>query len=242
MGDYIVTNKGLVSTDELMHYAKGSEGKNHKYYKREWKNGGWQYYYSKDQYTADKVIQMVGAEDEQKRLQKDAQDARYYANQMVKVGNSKRSDQVYALSKDGRYWSKGSRNNKDRNSDRKEALLWKKDADELARKAEKAGKQREHAARDIARVETDSKSYKLGLKVRAKKAKAAYYKNKAAAWLKKTTKSSIKSVSKYVSKGKSLLSKYINTQTSSGKKGNTLYLNNGKTKVTFSDVTLSDPR
>lgn len=30
-------------SDELCHWAKGSVGKNHKYLKREWKNGRWRY-------------------------------------------------------------------------------------------------------------------------------------------------------------------------------------------------------
>lgn len=36
----------VVYSDELCHWAKGSVGKNHKYIKREWKNGRWRYYYS----------------------------------------------------------------------------------------------------------------------------------------------------------------------------------------------------
>ena len=35
----------VVYSDELCHWAKGSVGKNHKYIKREWKNGRWRYYY-----------------------------------------------------------------------------------------------------------------------------------------------------------------------------------------------------
>lgn len=35
----------VVYSDELCHWAKGSVGKNHKYIKREWKNGQWRYYY-----------------------------------------------------------------------------------------------------------------------------------------------------------------------------------------------------
>ena len=36
----------VVYSDELCHWAKGSVGKNHKYLKREWKNGRWRYYYA----------------------------------------------------------------------------------------------------------------------------------------------------------------------------------------------------
>lgn len=239
MGDYIVTNKGLVSTDELMHYAKGAERKNHKYYKREWKNGRWQYYYSKDQYTSDKVVQMIGAGDEQKRLQKDAQEARYYANQMARVGNSKRSDQVYALSKNGRSWQKGPMNNKERNSARVEAVRANTVANDYARKVEKAGKQREHAARDIARASTDSKSYKTGLKIRAKKAKAIYYKNKAASWLKNATKKTTKTIKSYTSKGKNKLSSFFEPK---DLKPNQIYLKDSGVIVEFSDVELSPKR
>lgn len=43
----------VVYSDELCHWAKGSTTKNHKYIKREWKNGRWRYYYSK---TPDKSL------------------------------------------------------------------------------------------------------------------------------------------------------------------------------------------
>lgn len=38
----------VVYSDELCHWAKGSARKNHKYLKREWKNGRWRYWYSTD--------------------------------------------------------------------------------------------------------------------------------------------------------------------------------------------------
>lgn len=38
----------VVYSDELCHWAKGSTRKNHKYLKREWRNGHWRYWYSTD--------------------------------------------------------------------------------------------------------------------------------------------------------------------------------------------------
>ena len=43
----------VVYSDELCHWAKGSTTKDHKYIRREWKNGRWRYYYSK---TPDKSL------------------------------------------------------------------------------------------------------------------------------------------------------------------------------------------
>lgn len=43
----------VVYSDELCHWAKGSTNKDHKYIRREWKNGRWRYYYSK---TPDKSL------------------------------------------------------------------------------------------------------------------------------------------------------------------------------------------
>lgn len=46
----------VVYSDELCHWAKGSTTKDHKYIKREWKNGRWRYYYSKAKKTIDDKI------------------------------------------------------------------------------------------------------------------------------------------------------------------------------------------
>lgn len=46
--DYILTSDGVfVSQDELRHtwFKKGEAAENHKYIRREWKNGRWRYYY-----------------------------------------------------------------------------------------------------------------------------------------------------------------------------------------------------
>lgn len=51
MSDYIVTSRGLFPvkkgfSNQLMHYAKGSTAKDHKYIKREYRNGKWRYTYT----------------------------------------------------------------------------------------------------------------------------------------------------------------------------------------------------
>lgn len=69
----------VVYSDELCHWAKGSVGKNHKYLKREWKNGRWRYYYSTnyDKSLRGTIRRISGA------------DARGYANE--KIGEYERS-------------------------------------------------------------------------------------------------------------------------------------------------------
>lgn len=69
----------VVYSDELCHWAKGSVGKNHKYLKREWKNGRWHYYYSTnyDKSLRGTARRLIGA------------DARGYANE--KIGEYERS-------------------------------------------------------------------------------------------------------------------------------------------------------
>lgn len=51
----LITNDGIRRVDDnyLMHWAKGSEAKNHKWIKRVMgKNGKWQYFYNDDKYNA----------------------------------------------------------------------------------------------------------------------------------------------------------------------------------------------
>lgn len=69
----------VVYSDELCHWVKGSVGKNHKYLKREWKNGRWHYYYSTnyDKSLRGTARRLIGA------------DARGYANE--KIGEYERS-------------------------------------------------------------------------------------------------------------------------------------------------------
>lgn len=65
----------VVYSDELCHWAKGSVGKNHKYLKREWKNGRWHYYYSTnyDKSLRGTARRLIGA------------DARGYANEKLGI-------------------------------------------------------------------------------------------------------------------------------------------------------------
>lgn len=52
--NYILTSDGVfVSQDELYHawFKKGEAAKNHKYIRREWRNGQWRYYYDDGTFT-----------------------------------------------------------------------------------------------------------------------------------------------------------------------------------------------
>ena len=67
----------VVYSDELCHWAKGSVGKNHKYLKREWKNGRWKYYYStKPDTSLKETIRRVSG-----------QTAKEYANEKIRDYN-----------------------------------------------------------------------------------------------------------------------------------------------------------
>lgn len=77
----------VVYSDELCHWAKGSVGKNHKYIKREWKNGRWHYYYSTnyDKSLRGTIRRVSGA------------DARDYANEKIRDYNrSKANSEGYS--------------------------------------------------------------------------------------------------------------------------------------------------
>lgn len=52
--DYILTSNGVfVSEDELYHtwFKKGEAAKDHKYIRREWRNGRWRYWYDDGTFT-----------------------------------------------------------------------------------------------------------------------------------------------------------------------------------------------
>ena len=65
---------------ELKHSRKGSQRPNHKYYKREWRNGRWYYFYNKGEYVKNRISNNKADDDYLKEMK---EHRKYVENDMV---------------------------------------------------------------------------------------------------------------------------------------------------------------
>lgn len=231
----------------LSHSAKGYQKPNHKYFKREWRNGRWYYYYNKKDYAkfkTDEANETKKFADEYNDLIKDDE---YQARQLNRASVSGNRNQVFSLGKNpyigtSNGWVKGGGSAKTKRDYALEADYHSRMAKNLKKERDNNYRVAENAARDAARAVTSSKSYKLKTKANAYKNKVGRNilkgKKKVAELLDRLQKRYESEKRRYEGKKAGRKSAKLSKERQKRhKQNNTIKLNN-KQRVTFSEVKL----